>query len=257
MKHILFIFLWCFAATSAFAQSDFDPDAFLKKPTGKQILVTDLTQTLTEDQKAYLEKKLVLIDDSTSTQIAVILIPTVGSRELGDYATDLGRNWGVGGAEFNNGIVLLIAKDDRKLWIATGYGLEGSLPDATASHIIEDVIKPNFRGDDYFRGIDEGTDAIISAVQGTYNTPRERESEGRGSMIPIIVIVLIVLFIVSRSGGGKGGSFMSRRGYRGIPGPFIFPTGGGGGGFGGGGGGGGFGGFGGGGFGGGGAGGSW
>lgn len=246
-------------ATCALAQGKFDADAFMKKPSGTPVLVTDKTNTLTPDQIAYLEQKLVSIDDSTSTQIAVILIPTTGGRELGDYTTDLGRNWGVGGAEFNNGVILLIAKDDRKLWIATGYGLEGSLPDATASHIIDDVIKPNFRGDDYFRGIDEGTDAIISAVQGTYNTPQERSGKSRGSMIPFIVIVLIVLFIMSKSGGGKGGSFMSRRGYRGIPGPFIFPTGGGGssggGGFGGGGGG--FGGFGGGGFGGGGAGGSW
>lgn len=221
-------------------------------------LVNDYTQTLTKDQIDALEKKLVAVDDSTSTQIAVVLVKTTGGMDVADFALELGRQWGVGGKEFDNGVVLLIAKDDRKLNISTGYGLEGALPDATASYIIDEVIVPNFKGDDYYRGIDEGTDAIIKAVKGEYSVPRAKDS-GRDYIYVLILISLIIFLIIISSKGGGGGQFMSRRGYRGFGGPTIFPGGWGGGGFGGGGSGsgGGFGGFGGGGFGGGGASGGW
>ena len=229
-------------------------------------LVNDFTNTLTPDQTQALENKLVEIDDSTSTQIAVVIIKSLDGADVADYNLKLGREWGVGGKEFNNGIVLLIAKDDRKLNIAVGYGLEGALPDITASQIIDDVIVPNFKGDDYYRGIDEGTDAIIQAVKGEYNVKKKSKGSG-GDGIGIIIFIIILLIVLSaRGGGGKGGQFMSRRGLA----PFLLGTllgnmsggrssgGFGGGGFGGsGGGGGGFGGFGGGSFGGGGASGSW
>ena len=235
-----------------------------KKPMPAR-LVNDYTNTLTEDQKQSIENKLVAFDDSTSTQIAVVIISSLDGYDVAEYNVALGRAWGVGGKEFNNGVILLIAKNDRKLNIATGYGVEGALPDITAKHIIEDVIKPNFKGEDYFRGIDEGTDAIIKAVKGEYNTPRKSKSIGSGGIKFIFIIVIIIFLLVSGRGGGGKGGFMSRRGYRGIIGPMILSNllGGGsrgGGGWSGGGssgGGGGFGGFGGGGFGGGGASGSW
>ena len=156
---------------------------------------------------------------------------------------------------------MLIAKEDRKLDIAVGYGLEGGLTDYTSQHIIDDVIVPNFKGNDYYRGIDEGTDAIIKAVKGEYNAPREKKG-GKMSIGQIILIIIVIIVFLSLISGGNdgGGTFMSRRGSRGINGPIFWPTGGGGSSGGGGwsgGGGGGFGGFGGGSFGGGGASGSW
>lgn len=225
-------------------------------------LVNDFTSTLTADQVQALERKLVAFDDSTSTQIAVVIIRTLNGQDVADYNVQLGRAWGVGGKEFSNGVVLLVAKDDRKLNIATGYGVEGALPDITAKHIIDDVIVPNFKGDDYYRGIEEGTDAIMKAVKGEYTAPKDyrKRSTGGGSRIAFIIIIIILFLIFSGGKGGKGGSFMSRRGAV----PFILGSllnsGGrssGGGWSGGGGGGGGFGGFGGGSFGGGGASGSW
>lgn len=230
-------------------------------------LVNDFTNTLTSDQVQTLENKLVKVDDSTSTQIAVVIVKSLNGSSVEDYNLKIGRDWGVGGKDFNNGIILLISKDDRKLNIATGYGLEGALPDITASHIIEDVIVPNFKGDDYYRGIDEGTDAIIQAVKGEYNVARKSKGSGGGGGFGFLIFIIILLVVLSSrgGGGGKGGQFMSRRGLT----PFLLGTllgnmgggsrggGGFGGGFGGGGGGGGFGGFGGGSFGGGGASGSW
>ncbi|MEO6490297.1 MAG: TPM domain-containing protein, partial [Ferruginibacter sp.] len=234
----------------------------IKNPPVPARLVNDYTSTLTADQRQTLENKLVGIDDSTSTQIAVVIVPSLDGYDVADAATELGTSWGVGGKK-NNGVVLLIGKNDRKLNISPGYGLEGGLTDITASHIIQDVIVPNFKGEDYYRGIDEGTDAIIKAVKGEYSAPRKAKSpvQGYGKLIFIIIIILFLL--ISRGGGGRKGGFMSRRGYRGLVGPMIFGNllGGGssGGGWGGGGssGGGGFGGFGGGSFGGGGASGSW
>lgn len=253
MKNFLPILTLLLLSFVGRAQS-FDPSSILKKPSGKLHLVNDFTQTLTADQQQSLEKKLVALDDSTSTQIAVVIIPTLGDYEIADYNTRLGRAWGVGGSKFNNGVVLLIVKNDRKLNIATGYGVEGALPDITAKHIISDVIVPELKGNDYYRGIDEGTDAIIKAVKGEYSVPKTKSVKPK--MPIILVISLVLLFLLMAGGGSRGGGMMSRRGFGGVTGPVFW----GGGAFGGGGGSsnsGGFGGFGGGSFGGGGASGSW
>lgn len=261
MKQLL-LFLSLFLVTAASAQIEKVIPAAPVPPR----LVVDLTGTLSPDQRDALERKLVAYDDSTSNQIAVVIVPTTGDYDISDYAFALGRKWGVGNKEFNNGVVFLIAKNDRKLFIAPGYGLEGAIPDIIAKRIIENEVVPNLRQNDFYRGIDEGTDALIKAAEGEYKAPagyanRGRKSEELGVMgiIMVVVLVIIILSIIRRGGGGGGGGgYMSRRGYRNWSGPVIFPTGGWGGGGGGGGfGGGGFGGFGGGSFGGGGAGGSW
>ena len=258
-KKGLFLLMAVFSIALTFAQSNFNPDELLKPRNGKQSLVNDFANILTPDQRQALENKLISLDDSTSTQISVVIVPTVGSYNISDYNVQLARAWGVGGKQNNNGVVLLIAKEDRKLDITVGYGLEGALPDVTSKSIIDDIIVPNFKGNDYYRGIDQGTDAIIAAVKGEYNTPRAKAGKGI-STGKIFFIIIIILFFLLSSGGGnnKGGSFMSRRGAM----PFILGSllgsgGRGSGGFGGGGSGGGFGGFGGGSFGGGGSSGSW
>ena len=244
-------------------EGSFSMQKTIKTPPSPARLVNDYTTTLTQEQQQSLENKLVQIDDSTSTQIAVVIVPSLDGYDVADAATELGTTWGVGGKK-NNGVVLLICvdKNNRRLNISPGYGLEGALPDITAKHIIDDVIVPNFKGNDYYRGIDEGTDAIIKAVQGEYKTPRKAKSSGKGIPIIVFIIIVLVILMISGRGGGKGG-YVSRRGYRDILGPMILHDllsgGRGGGGWGGGGssGGGGFGGFGGGSFGGGGASGSW
>ena len=242
----------------------------LPKPNPPR-LVNDAAQLLTPDQIASLEAKLVAYDDTTSNQIAVVLVKTLNGLEPNDYATQLGREWGVGGKEFNNGLVILIStgndgQEKRKVYIATGYGLEGAIPDIIAKRIVDREMIPNLQAGNYYRALDEATDALIKAAAGEYKAPEGYRNRGEGEGgIPlglIIFIIIMVLIFASRGGGGRGGGGMlSRRGYRGWNSgpPIFFPGGfggGGGGGFGGGGGGG-FGGFGGGGFGGGGAGGNW
>lgn len=229
-------------------------------------LVNDFANLLMPDQVSALEQKLDTYNDSTSTQIAVVTVETTGDYDIFDYALKIGRDWGVGGKQFNNGVVLLVAKNDHKVYIATGYGMEGPLPDATAKEIIDNDITPAFRAGNFYEGLDKATDDIIAAAAGEYKAPPAKQKSG-GNALGIIIIVLIILFIISRINRGGGGTTMNRRGSDSWVGPFLggwllgggFGGGGGGGGGGGfgGGGGGGFGGFGGGGFGGGGAGGSW
>jgi uncharacterized protein len=261
MKKLLSIFLLLLVCTVSFSQSSNLDNLLKQKPIR---LVNDFTNTLTPDQQQALENKLVAFDDSTSTQIAVVIIQSLDGNDISDYNVKLGRAWGVGGKEFSNGVVLLVSIDDHKLNIATGYGVEGALPDVTCKHIIDNEIVPNFKGNDYYGGIEQGTDAIIQAVKGEYKAPA---GYGRKKIISfgriIFFIIVIILFLIfSSRGGGRGGSFMSRRGAM----PFILGNllgsmgrSGGGGGWSGGGGSssGGFGGFGGGSFGGGGASGSW
>ncbi len=261
MKKLLSIFILLLVTGAAFSQKAISPEELLKYKATK--LVNDFTNTLTPDQEQALERKLVAFDDSTSTQIAVVIIPTLDGNEIADYNVQLYRAWGLGGKEKNNGAVLLIAKGDRKLNITTGYGLEGALPDITCKQIIEDIIVPNFKGDDYYRGIEEGTDAMIQAVKGEYKAPAGYHKRGSGSSVMriVFIVILIIVFLAVNGGRGGGGSFMSRRGFAAWTIGNILSnmgrSGGGGGGWSGGGGGGGFGGFGGGSSGGGGASGSW
>ena len=225
-------------------------------------LVNDYTGTLSADQTQSLEQKLVQFDDSTSNQIAVVIVETTGDYDISDYSFALGRAWGIGNKKTNNGVLVLVAKNDRKIYIATGYGLEGALPDVTCKQIIENEIKPNFKGNDFYRGLDEGTDAIMAATKGEYKAPenygnRKGRSPKGNSVMIIIAIIVAILFMIRRGGGG-GGTY-NRGGYNRFGGGgFFFPLGGGGSDWGGGSSsGGGFGGFGGGSFGGGGSGGSW
>jgi uncharacterized protein len=240
-------------------------------PEKSNTLVTDYTNTLTSEQKQSLESKLVAFADSSSTQIAVVIIHSIGQYDVNEYAQKLGRAWGIGQKDKNNGIVVLVALDDRKLSIQTGYGVEGALPDIITQQIRTREINPRFKAGDYYGGLDAGTDAIIKYTKGEYKAEKKATSGNKEGGSPygfIVIVVVVILFMIFRKGGGGGGSQVI--GSRGGASPFWWllagsalgrgSSGGGGwGGFSGGGGsgGGGFGGFGGGSFGGGGSGGSW
>jgi len=228
---------------------------------------TDFTVTLTANQVVMLNQKLEQFDNETSTQILVLMVPTIGTTSIEDFALRVAEKNKIGREKKDNGALLLVAKDDKKIRIEVGYGLEGALPDALSGTIIRREIGPKFREGDFFGGLNAGVEAIMLATKNEYKA----DPKGKGKNIDLMAIlfVIFIMFIISRmifgrrkylGGGGRGG--------RNFPGPWIgFPplgggrkSGGFGGGFGGGGGGGGgFGGFSGGGgsFGGGGASGSW
>lgn len=226
--------------------------------------VNDYANLLEPFQKDALEQKLRNYNDSTSSAIVIITVPDLQGYDIAQVALKYLRDWQVGMKGKNNGVVILVAKQERKARIETGYGMEGVLPDITAKHIIEDEMIPNFRNDDYYRGLDQAIDAIIKAAAGEYEAePRQDENTGTGWFVAILIMILIFVLIGRGGGGGRGGQYMSRRGSDILPWILLGDLMGGGGrsrggGFGGGGfGGGGFGGFGGGSGGGGGASGGW
>jgi len=265
MKKILFIACLLFSIGASAQVENVVP-----QPPNPAKLYNDFTKGknfLTPEQAAYLESKLVAYDDSTSNQVAIVIVETLQGYSANEYATALGRKWGVGGREHSNGVVVLISteKDNRDAYIAVGYGLEGAIPDVIAKHILEDELIPEFKEGNYYSGLNRTVDAIIKAAAGEYTAPQGYGKRNKGISIGRIILIIFIVWMilgVFGRGGKGGGGYASRRGYRGLGGPFWWGAGtgmfgGGGGGWSGGGGGGGFGGFGGGGFGGGGAGGRW
>ena len=224
-------------------------------------LVNDLAGLMPVADADRLESELVAYDAQTSTQITVVTLPALGDYAIEDYALGIGRKWGVGKKGKNNGVVILISNQPHKINISTGYGMEGSLPDAAIKHIIDDVMAPAFRSQAYYQGIHDAVDAIQKRAGGEFANDRSAKPSGDGFFWLIVVGLIVLFFIIVFFNNRRGGYYSSRGGM--FSGPWIFPTGGGGGGggwsggSGGGDSGGGFGGFGGGDFGGGGASGDW
>ena len=203
MKKAFLILLTFFSFTLVFAQN------VLPKPNPPR-LVNDAANVLSPEQVAALEHKLVALDDSTSNQIAVVLIKTLGDYAIEDYAVKLFREWGIGNKKTNNGVLIIAAIDDRKVWIEVGYGLEGAIPDVMASSIYRNEIVPRFQEKNYYQGIDDGINAITKAAVGEYKVKTERKitksnGRGRGSSIFTFIIIVIVIIIFLGRGGSRGG----------------------------------------------------
>ena len=233
-------------------------NAQLPSPSNPPRLVNDYTGTLNASQINTLEHKLVAYNDSTSTQILVLLVDDLQGYSIEQYATEIGHSWGVGQKDKGNGVVILVkpkkGSERGEVNISTGYGMEQYVTDATGKNIIEKEMIPAFKEGDYYTGIDNAVNVIMDLCSGKFTQDEYNDDEGLpGWLTLLFIIAVIIIFIKFSSGSGQN---YSGGGSRTI----WIPMGGGyGGGFGGGGGfsGGGFGGFGGGGFGGGGASGSW
>ncbi|MFC0515417.1 TPM domain-containing protein [Mucilaginibacter angelicae] len=205
-KFILFFgFILCAIAATA---QDF--------PERSNTLVTDYTNTLSPADKQQLERKLVTFNDSTSTQIAVVILKSVGNYDINDYGAQLLRKWGIGQKDKNNGVLVLVAIGDRKMSIQTGYGAEGPLPDIVTQDIIQNDLKPHFKQGDYYGGLDAGTNSIIKAMKGEYKAAKKanKHNSGAGSagLIVLMIIVVILILIFRNRGGGGGRQIIGRRG---------------------------------------------
>lgn len=250
--------IFTFIAAMAFTLSAF---AIPSRPSPAR-LVNDLAGTFTTRQAEELERVLVAFDDSTSNQIAVVTVKDLKGYEPAEYATRIGLDWGVGSEKFDNGIVILIKPKDNtagKVFIAIGYGLEGAIPDAYAKRIINEVMIPHFRNNDYYGGVAEACKVLMRLASGEISELREDEfdADDAGAIAGAVVTLIILIFVfvlITQNGGDNTGSGSHRGGRTIYTGPVITSGRiyGGGSSFGGG-----FGGFGGGSFGGGGAGGSW
>lgn len=229
--------------------------------------VYDEGNLLTQQEKTELNNKLIKFADSTSTEIEVIIIPSTKGEDINYLATMFGEKWGIGQKNVDNGVVFLIATQDRTMSIQQGRAVEQYLTASVAGQILDYIVTPKFKQGKWFEGINGGTSAIMEAVQGKFKPLQTQNKSGGISVTKLLIIGFVIFVILIILFGNKGGGdddddvILSRRGRRNYPGGFFpFPGSFGGGGFGGGssGGGGGFGGFGGGGsFGGGGASGGW
>jgi uncharacterized protein len=170
-------------------------DVFPPKPE-PAVYVHDFSNWLDRNQVAMLEEKLRRYHDSTSTQIVVMIRPDLGDYDKSSYAIELGNRWGIGKKSKNNGVVMLIKSEqpDRGIFIATGYGTEGALPDILAGQIIRNTMGPYFRDKKYYEGIDAGTNEIIKALSGEFKSEAEPGDATAGMVI--LVIILIVFFLI-------------------------------------------------------------
>lgn len=164
----------------------------------------DQTSSLNSSELYNLESKLKSFDDSTSNQVVFLMMNTLDGYPLESFCYETAAKNQIGSKKNNNGVLLFVAKEDRKMRIEVGYGLEGALPDALASSILRNEVRPYFKSGDYYAGVNAGLEAIILATKGEYKG--EPKSKGKGTGIPFIFIVIIFIIIAVLSGkGGKGG----------------------------------------------------
>ena len=183
-----------------------------EKPT-LQTSVYDYANLLSASQKSTLENKLINYSDSTSTQIVIATVETIKGEDIGILTPKWAHEWGIGQAKEDNGVFILLANKERKIWISPGYGVEHKLTAGVTGTIVRTVIIPEFKKGDFYTGLDKGTYAVFEVLNGTYknNKPAKNE-EGGGipSFVIIIIIIIILLIIFSKKNiGGNGG-----RGFR-------------------------------------------
>ncbi|MHA8083071.1 TPM domain-containing protein [Aquirufa sp. A-Brett2-15D] len=197
MRILLFVFLLSFS--TVFAQ-----EGIPAKPAG---YILDEAGLLNPEEENALEQKMRGYADSTSTQFAIVLVNSTNGRDPYDYAIDIGKIWGVGQKGKNNGVVILVAMQDRKLRIVTGRGIEDVLPDAVCKRIINRTLKPTFKAGAYYQGLEQATSEMMRRASGEFkNEDSGEEPQG----IPPFIIIFLILVIISiikaaRNGGGKGG----------------------------------------------------
>lgn len=263
IKNVIPKGIFLFVLALIVCHNSYSQFAIPEKPSF-QTSVYDYAKILSPEEKSSLEQKLIRYSDSTTTQIVVITIESLKNENVNILATNWGQKWGIGGTEKDdNGVVILLAKQERKIAINPGYGLEDRLTAGIGGEIIRNIIIPEFKAGSYYRGLDKGTDALFDVFKGKYKGERKKVQGKEFPLFPLIIIVVIVLVLLSRNKGSGGGNSGSHGGGPSLLDVIILSNLGRGGGFGGGGfggssGGGGFGGgFGGGGFSGGGSSGSW
>lgn len=177
-----------------------------------QTSVYDYANLLNSSEKQQLENKLVKYSDSTTTQIVVITIEDLKGEDIGILTPKWAHQWGIGQAKQDNGVLILLSKNDRKIWIAPGYGVEDRLTAGITGELVRNIIIPEFKAGSYYNGLDKGSDAIFEVLKGKYKGSRiadKSEGPGIGKIIFFIILFIIIIIILSKNnrGGGNSGRF--------------------------------------------------
>jgi len=175
----------------------------------EQTSVYDYIDLLSSNQKNSLEQKLIRYSDTTSTQIVIAIISTTNGENIGLLAPKWAHEWGIGQAKEDNGVFILLAKDDRDIWISPGYGVEHRLTAGIVGELIRNIIIPEFKQGDYYQGLNKGSDAIFQILNGEYQGSRKSDSNEFPIGIIIFLIIMFIFFLIAiskdRRGGGRGG----------------------------------------------------
>lgn len=192
--------------------------------------VNDFANMLTSGERQQLEQKLRNYRDTTTTVISIATLNNLGGISIEEAATTLFNDWKMWEENKDNGVLILIAQEERKMRIEVGYGLEGAIPDVMAGRIIREILTPNFKRSNYYGGLDRATSAIIQLASGEFQGQlAEEKSSGDSNTADFIIFLLFLFFVFysSSRGGGKGRGKRRKRRTLG-PGGFIFLGGGGG-----------------------------
>ncbi|NNF18953.1 MAG: TPM domain-containing protein, partial [Flavobacteriaceae bacterium] len=176
--------------------------------------VYDYVGLLSAGEKNNLEQKLIRYSDSTSTQIVIAIIESTEGENINYLGAQWGQAWGIGQEDRDNGILVLLARGDKRIAINTGYGTEGRVTDALSKRIIETVIIPQFKRGDYYAGLDQGSDALFAALKGEFEgRPTEGGNGGKSfSWLLPLIIFIIIMIILSKRGRNNGGGPRNRKG---------------------------------------------
>ena len=154
--------------------------------------VTDLTNTLDTQQTQQLESALAALEQRKGAQIVVLMLPTTQPETIEQYATRVFDDWKIGRKHVDDGVLLIVAKDDHKVYIETGYGLEGAIPDALASRIIREQIVPKFRANDYYGGLRDAIDSLTKLIDGEPLPPPAHASSASGNSLGLLPLGFIL-----------------------------------------------------------------
>lgn len=159
--------------------------------------VTDLTHTLSAPQQQALEQKLAAFEAQKGSQIAVLIVPTTAPEEIEQFSIRVAEAWKLGRKGIDDGVILLVAKEDRTLRIEVGYGLEGVIPDIAAKRIIEETITPRFRSGDFYGGIEQGVERLIGLIMGEPLPPPKPGAPSAGDFFEnAFTIAFFLIFVV-------------------------------------------------------------
>ncbi|MEM8846467.1 MAG: TPM domain-containing protein [Bacteroidota bacterium] len=180
-----------------------------------QTSVYDYVNLLQDGQKRALEQKLIRYSDSTSTQIVVAIISSTEGENINFLGAQWGQKWGIGQAQKDNGVLILLARDDRRIAINTGYGVEGLLTDLMSKRIIESVIIPEFKQGDYYSGLNKGSDAIFQVLTGEFTEERSFSTNDGfplKALLPVIIFFIILIILSRKNRNNRGGNNRGGRG---------------------------------------------
>src|SRR5690606_22289460 len=164
-------------------------------------LVNDFAKILNSQEVQYLEQKLVAYDDSTSTQITIVTLNSIGGDDINLYTAELAEKWHIGQKGKDNGLIMLLSMEDKKISIQVGYGLEHIVTDAISKRIIEEYILPEFRKGDFGAGLNEGANQVIKALAGEFKGKGKSVNKNT-PWIPIgFLILLILITLVGKNRG--------------------------------------------------------